>query len=88
MIKYWAGSKFTKDGIPDLLCCINGHFVAVEVKAQNGRPSELQLYNVREIRKAGGFAFVLYPSGFEEFKKFVIDLKHDNFNKEMEVILK
>ena len=87
-IKYWAGSKFTKDGIPDILCCINGHFVAIEVKAQNGTPSELQLYNVREIRKAGGFSFVLYPSGYERFKKFVVDLRHDNFNKEMEVILK
>lgn len=87
-IKYWAGSKFTKDGIPDILCCIDGHFVAIEVKAQNGTPSELQLYNIREIRKAGGFSFVLYPSGYEKFKKFVVDLKRDNFNKEMEVILK
>lgn len=87
-IKYWAGSKFTKDGIPDLLCCINGHFVAVEVKAQNGTPSDLQLYNVREIRKAGGFAFVLYPSGYDEFKEFVINLKYDIFNRDMEVILK
>ena len=25
-IKYWAGSKFTKEGIPDILACINGNF--------------------------------------------------------------
>lgn len=87
-IKYWAGSKFTKEGIPDILCCVNGYFVAIEVKAQNGKPSPLQLYNVREIRKAGGFAFVLYPSGYEQFKKFIFNLKEDNFNREMEVILK
>lgn len=87
-IKYWAGSKFTKDGVPDILCCINGYFVAIEVKAQNGKPSPLQLYNIREIRKAGGFAFVLYPSGYEEFKKFVIKLNHDIFNKNMEVTFK
>lgn len=87
-IKYWAGSKFTKDGIPDILCCINGYFVAIEVKAQNGKPSPLQLYNIKKIREAGGFAFVLYPSAYEQFKKFVVQLKSDNFSKEMEVILK
>lgn len=87
-IKYWAGSKFTKDGIPDILCCINGHFVAIEVKAQNGKASALQIYNIRKIREAGGFAFVLYPSGYDKFKKFVIDLHNNTFNKEMEVILK
>lgn len=87
-IKYWAGSRFTKEGIPDILCCINGHFVAVEVKSQTGRPSPLQLHNIRKIREAGGFAFVLYPSGYEKFKEFVIGLNNDTFNKEMEVLLK
>lgn len=87
-IKYWAGSQFTKDGIPDILACINGYFVAIEVKALNGKPSELQLYNIRKIREAGGFAFVLYPSGYEEFKKFVLDLNKNIFNKNMEVIIK
>lgn len=70
-IKYWAGSKFTKDGIPDILACVNGYFVAIEVKAKNGKPSELQLYNVRKIREAGGIAVILYPDQFEEFKVFI-----------------
>ena len=87
-VKYWAGSQFTKSGIPDILACINGYFVGIEVKAQNGRPSDLQLYNVREIRDAGGFAFILYPSGFDKFKKFVLNLREETFDREMEVILK
>lgn len=81
-VKYWAGSQFTKSGVPDILACVNGYFVAIEVKAQNGRPSELQLYNIRKINEAGGFAFVLYPSGLDDFKEFVIGLKHDTFNRE------
>ena len=76
-IKYWAGSQFTKSGVPDLLCCINGYFVAIEVKGQNGKPSELQLYTIEKIKSAGGHAFVLYPSGWEQFKKFVDALLHD-----------
>lgn len=79
-VKYFANA-FTPSGIPDILACIGGYFVGIEVKAQNGTPSDLQLDNVAEINKAGGFAFVLYPSAFEEFKKFVIDLKHDCFNR-------
>ena len=67
---------------------MNGYFVGIEVKAQNGKPSELQLYNIDNIREAGGFAMVLYPSGFEKFKKFVIGLKADTFDRDMEVILR
>lgn len=87
-IKYWAGSQFTKAGIPDILACVNGYFVAIEVKAQNGRPSELQLYNIQKIRDAGGFAMVLYPSAFDRFKIFIQDLNKDNFTRETEVIWK
>lgn len=86
-VKFFANS-FTKSGIPDILACVNGYFVGVEVKAQNGTPSELQLYNIRKIREAGGFAIILYPSGFEEFKKFIIDLKQDSFNREMKEVMK
>lgn len=70
-IKYWAGSKFTKDGIPDILACINGYFVAIEVKAQNGKPSELQKYHVKKINEAHGFAVILYPQDWELFKELV-----------------
>ena len=51
-VKFFANSM-TKKGIPDVLACVNGYFVAIEVKAQNGRPSELQLYQCRKIWDAG-----------------------------------
>lgn len=71
-IKYWAGSQFTKSGVPDILACINGYFLAIEVKAQSGKPSELQLWNINKIRGAGGIAIVLYPDQFDNFKKLII----------------
>ena len=80
-VKFFANA-FTKTGVPDILCCVNGYFGGIEVKAQNGRPSELQLYNIRQIKDAGGFAFVLYPSAFEQFKEFIIDLKREKFNRD------
>lgn len=63
------GCSYTKAGTPDLLCCVNGHFVAVEVKAENGRPSPLQLYNIDKISKAGGVVYILYPKDFDKFKQ-------------------
>lgn len=81
-IKYWAGAQYTKSGIPDILACVNGHFVGIEVKAQDGKPSDLQLLNVQKINDAGGFAFVLYPSRFDDFKRFIDDLNRDIFNRD------
>lgn len=82
-IKYWGGGQFTKSGVPDLLICCNGYFVAVEVKAENGKPSELQLWNIEQIKKAGGIATVLYPNQFDEFKKLIISLKKVIDNNKM-----
>jgi Holliday junction resolvase len=86
-VKFFANA-YTKKGIPDILACVNGYFVGIEVKAQNGKPSDLQLYHCEKIRKSGGFAFVLYPSGFEKFKTFVENLCRDSFTRDMPLILK
>ena len=73
-VKYFA-NRMTKSGIPDILACVNGYFVAIEVKAPNGKPSELQLWNIDKIRECGGVAIVLYPKDFEKFKILIKDLK-------------
>ena len=75
VLKYWGGAAYTKSGIPDLLVCFNSWFLGIELKAPNGRPSELQLYNLRQITKAGGIAILLYPKDFEQFKEFIEHLK-------------
>lgn len=72
-VKYWSGTarngkQFTKAGIPDLLVCCNGFFLGVELKAEKGKPSDLQLWNIDKIREANGIAMVLYPDDFETFK--------------------
>lgn len=66
------GNAFTRDGVPDLLCCVNGKFLAIEVKGDGGEPSELQLHEIEEIKKAGGVALVSYQDDFEELKKLII----------------
>jgi len=40
----------------------NGLFYGVECKAGKGKPTELQLLNMRKIIKAGGVALVVYEN--------------------------
>ena len=86
-VKFFA-NRMTKTGVPDILASVNGYFVGIEVKAQNGRPSELQLYNLRKIRESGGFAYIVYPSGWDELKEILTGLLKDNFTREGKEILK
>ena len=77
-MKYWGGAAYTKAGIPDLLVCQNGFFVAVELKAPNGKPSPLQIHNLKKIDEAGGYAILLYPKDFELFKTLIQRLGESN----------
>ena len=79
-VKYWGGSQFTKSGIPDLLVCCEGYFIGVEVKATQGKPSELQLYNLKKIEEAGGCSVLLYPDQWELFKNFIYCIKYGDVN--------
>lgn len=72
-VKYFA-NRNTRSGVPDILACVNGYFVGIEVKASHGKASELQLWNREKIRQAGGIAIILYPHQFEDFKMLIDDL--------------
>lgn len=46
-------------GIPDFLVCLNGRFIGIEAKAGKGKPTALQLSNLRRIYEAGGTSLVI-----------------------------
>lgn len=68
--KVWGGG-YQRSGIPDILACINGLFIALELKREGGKPTPLQVYNIDKIKQSGGIGYILQPSQFEEFKKVV-----------------
>lgn len=47
-----------RSGIPDIICCYRGKFIAIEVKSQNGKLSKLQEYNQEKILRANGIVLV------------------------------
>lgn len=72
------GDGLSKRGIPDIITCYNGCFLGIELKANNGRPSALQLENLRQINNSGGYGILLYKSGFDNFVKFISALGNTN----------
>lgn len=63
------GSAFMEKGIPDIVSCINGRFVGIEVKDKNKKntQSESQKVHQRNIEKASGV--YLLVDDFEDFKE-------------------
>ena len=70
VLKTWSNGV-QREGVPDLLVCCGGLFLGVELKNEKGKASELQWWNIEQIRQADGIALVLYPDQFEEFKHMV-----------------
>ena len=70
-VKYWGGGGYTRSGVPDLLICCDGVFIAAEIKAGRGRPSALQIREIHRILDAGGLAVLVYPADLELFKALI-----------------
>jgi hypothetical protein len=50
------GGAYGQGGIPDIIVCHGGKFIALEVKTESGKLSALQNAAIRQIRAAGGIA--------------------------------
>lgn len=52
----------SKAGVPDIICCISGMFLGIEVKTPKSRNnlSKLQEYNLRQIIRADGNCLVAW----------------------------
>jgi len=55
---FWKehGGIYGTGGIPDLIVCYKGKFVALECKAKRKNPTVLQQITINKIKKAGGIA--------------------------------
>ena len=76
--KHWAGA-YSQSGIPDIICCINGRFVGIEVKATNGKVSDLQLRNIKLINESGGVGLIVKPSDFDTLKDTLIKITKGDY---------
>lgn len=55
----WPASAFSGAGHPDLFGLVCGRFFALELKSRTGRATWRQKIAIRDIRKAGGYAWIV-----------------------------
>jgi len=69
----------SKKGVPDVLACYKGRFIAIEVKTPTtmNNASELQKYNLEKIRDAGGVAMISCEASDLDYTLKRIDDEHD-----------
>lgn len=48
-----------KAGVCDILACMDGRFIALEVKTEIGKASALQERTIKQINHAGGIAAIV-----------------------------
>lgn len=67
-----ATHGFGRSGVPDIVCCMNAIFLAIECKAGANKPTALQEKEMADIRKAGGVVFVINEANLTLLEKYFI----------------
>ena len=74
-----AGAYYTRpvmtgmatNGTPDFAVCHQGRYLAIEAKAGDGVPTELQWARLREVDRAGGDTMVINESNMDVLEKYL-----------------
>ena len=64
-----ATHGYGRSGVPDIIACVNGHFLAIECKAGKGVTTALQDKELTAIRTAGGMTMVVNETNIQELKE-------------------
>lgn len=70
-----ATHGFGRSGVPDIICCVNGYFFAIEVKAGANKPTPLQVREIEAIRRSNGVAVVANDQNWDMVRGLVRMLK-------------
>lgn len=71
---YPATHGYGRSGIPDIICCLKGKFIAIECKAGKNRPTALQDRELSRIHKAGGKAFVANENNVDDLEHILSNM--------------
>lgn len=64
-----SANGYGRAGIPDIICCFGGRFIAIECKAGKGVTTALQDKEIAAIRTAGGMTMVVNETNIQELKE-------------------
>jgi Holliday junction resolvase len=70
-----ATHGYGRSGVPDIIACVNGRFLAIECKAGGNKPTALQTREIENIRIAGGVAVVANEENWDEVRLLVREMR-------------
>jgi Holliday junction resolvase len=71
---YPVTGGYGSSGVPDIVCCYDGVFVAIECKAGHNKPTPLQEAQMQKIRQAGGYTIVINEENVSILENWLLDL--------------
>ena len=69
-----ATGGYGRSGVPDIVCCVSGYFLAIECKAGKNKPTILQVNEIEAIRRCGGTAVVANEENWDMVRPLVREL--------------
>ena len=66
-----ATHGFGRSGVPDIICCFDGKFLALEIKAGNNKPTALQEREMQRICEAGGNAYLINEEEVDKLDEWI-----------------
>ena len=66
---------FGRAGIPDIIACMDGHFIAIECKAGKGTTTALQERELDRIHNAGGTTYIAREDNIDELQQILWEKK-------------
>ena len=68
---------FGRAGIPDIVACMDGHFVAIECKAGKGKTTALQDRELNAILNHGGTVYIAREHNLLELKQLLTEKQNE-----------
>jgi Holliday junction resolvase len=69
-----ATGGYGRSGVPDIVCCYRGVFVAIECKAGSNKPTPLQQAEMGKIKQAQGFVLVVNETNIDDVSTLLRDI--------------
>lgn len=66
-----ATGGYGSSGVPDYVVLLSGHFLGIECKSGGNEPTQLQIKNLYDIAKAGGYSFVVNEDNINQFEELL-----------------
>jgi Holliday junction resolvase len=66
---------YGRSGVPDIIACYKGRFIAIECKARKGTITALQKYNIDQIKANQGLAIIINEGNIETLLALVKEIE-------------